>query len=489
MTYSKSEKDYFVLSRDLSRVERAIKRNRDVIIVSPPMSGLSEYLLQVKEHIQKSEIFNQHNLIFIDGANLKDLNTLAFLKGGFSNVILSQLEGLEVQKWDPSSRLADFFSGMFLDNPNLRLIVLIDNLHMLGHGLLGDFLEQIRVIAESNINNVKFVIGGHSINLREWDPEHNSPFNIADRIWLDDFSTEQTLLVVEKALFESPIEVSKYVPRYIDFLSSGHPYIVQQICSHLMMVNDLLGTSPKKISFKVVDEVVKMICRDGSDRLSQLIKQKITIISKESQDLLKNILKGCRYDAIKTSHQIEELRLVGLISNSRSNIWHIRNEIYELYIRKITPYSKIAIQPIPRRLFINIEGYRILFGLENDIRDFIISKMFITYPDKWESKFDPNLVGKWSNLKNEELRSGWYASEDFPTIAYSLFPELRKVIEDEHNWSAIFHKHFKPKDVFVGYFSNLEALRNKIAHNRPLNDKDIERLSEISDAFHNCMYD
>lgn len=489
MMVSSLERNIFMESRDLSRISSAIKKGRDIIVISPPLSGLSEYLFQVRKYIQESELFSQHTLLFIDAVGSDDTQTPIQLREKFTRTILSQLGELETPGWTSDNRLLDFFKEIQAQNQQLKLIIVLDNIQRWNTVLLRDFLEQVRVIAEEKTGNVRFILGGHSINLRELDPECTSPFNTADRIWLCDFTTDQALTIIEKSLADSPIKISKYVPIYIDFLSGGHPYLIHLICSHLIMINEMLGTAPRSVNFRVVDEVVKLICEDGRDQLFQLIQQKISSLSEEAIELLKYILQGYRYDAIKTFPQIEELRLAGLITNSRDNKWHIRNEMYNVYIRRIKPFSKIAVRHIPRRLFINVEGYKLLFDLENDIRDFVVSKLITTYPDKWESKIEIGLLKKWENLKNEELKSGWYASEEYSSITYSLFPDLRRVIEDENNWSAIFHKYFKPKEVFSGYFANLEALRNKIAHNRPLNDSDIDRLEEISQGFINCMFD
>jgi len=113
--------------------------------------------------------------------------------------------------------------------------------------------------------------------------------------------------------------------------------------------------------------------------------------------------------------------------------------------------------------------------------------MFDKFGDQWWRRVNEQIAAYCQGLKRKELESGWFSSEDLPDLAYSQFPHLKKIIDD--NWSAIFHWYFKPKSIFIGFFDALEGLRNKLAHNRPLTDLEVEHLATIASQFRNCMYD
>lgn len=234
---------------------------------------------------------------------------------------------------------------------------------------------------------------------------------------------------------------------------------------------------------------MEAICNDGRDRLLRQVARALEELSPLALEYLRNILNGDRYDSGKEAPPLRELARLGLVSNSKSLVWQVRNPVYDRYLRQqpcLTPVLSLE-WFVPRRLYVNLEGYGILFQLENDLRDFVISQLFEEFGAQWPRRVDQRIIDRCRGLKTKELESGWFPSEDLPDLAYSFFPDLKRIIDD--NWAAIFHRYFKPKGIFTGYFEALESIRNRIAHNRPLNDQEIDQLDLFASQFRNCMYD
>ena len=493
MTPFASQIDYTFRPRDISKIDNTLRNGRDAIVIAAPLSGLSAYLMQLRKHIQQAEHYSQAISLLIDFDKHKTIlrrdNNLPI---NFINIVFDSLGDFESSFKSKGSRLAELFDVFLENHTGLRLIIVIDNLQTLSDQQIKDFLEEIRVISEErknqeNLKRVQFVLGAQSINLSKLDPKHSSPFNIAEKVWLDDFLPTESKEMISYLLSISRLPISYLIYEYVDFLTGGHPYLINHLCTQLINVQNALGTSPKKITFKLIDHIISTICNDGQDKLFRKLSSDITNLQTDSVEVLKEILSGLRFDGMKTSPQIDELKLCGIITNSRRDIWHVRNYFFEVYLRKNFQAFTNLNNVISRRLFINDIGYKMLFDLENDLRDFIMAKMTSLYSSDWEARIDINISSRWGNLRTAEINSGWVSGEEFPKIAYSLFTDLRKVIDS--NWSTIFHEYFKPRDVFIGYFGNLEMLRNKIAHNRSLSDQDIEKLETIADSFRECMYE
>ena len=65
-------------------------------------------------------------------------------------------------------------------------------------------------------------------------------------------------------------------------------------------------------------------------------------------------------------------------------------------------------------------------------------------------------------------------------IYYIDFPDLKKIIIQKNNWDEIFKRMFGNKEWLIGLFTELEFIRNIIAHNRNLS-KNLSKY--LSDSF------
>ena len=122
------------------------------------------------------------------------------------------------------------------------------------------------------------------------------------------------------------------------------------------------------------------------------------------------------------------------------------------------------------------DGYERLHALENELRTFIFKKLMLKLGCSWWGNAVPEAVRqkKWNSpkeLKEKELNSKICDSETMlQLIHYTNFGDLKKIIEDEKNWNAIFKFIFEDQKV-IYKLEELEPIRNKIAHNRYLTEE------------------
>lgn len=480
-------------SREIQQVDKPLRKARDVLVIAPPASGLTTFLKGVGSHVEMAEHFSQFRVLHIDCGELVEGLTIE----SFCQLLLQKLNlDQNIAKTNPTKdeRLAEFLEGVLNNYENQRFVITLDNLHALPIEHIKLLLQQVRVVSESRrskqvLRYVMFVIGAHSLDLRQYDPEHDSPFNVAEKIHLEDLAEIEALEFIENSLSNSRYVTGFLVARYISYVTGNHPYLINEICSHVLdeIVSSTL--SNHKLDFRIIDQVVEIMCENGEDHLLRQLSHTIAGLADFTLDHLRDVLNGSFYDARKKSPPLRELALLGIISDSKGPVWQIRNPIFDLYLRRNPRLRPVLGSEsfVPSRLFANQEGYRILFKLENQLRHFVLAKMYAKYGSDWWQRVDANVAGYCQGLQTKELESGWFPSENLSLLAYAQLPHLRKIIND--NWAAIFHNYFKPQTIFTGVFEALEGIRNRIAHNRPLTDYEVEQLAQYAGLFQNCMYD
>ncbi|MFQ5892041.1 MAG: Swt1 family HEPN domain-containing protein, partial [Candidatus Methanofastidiosia archaeon] len=116
----------------------------------------------------------------------------------------------------------------------------------------------------------------------------------------------------------------------------------------------------------------------------------------------------------------------------------------------------------------SMDGFEILFNLENNLRIFMEERLQEAYGDRWWRKgVHYNVYANWQAKKKAEVNNPWCDTRDLPMLMYSNFTQLAMIIESNKNWD-IFRPYFKDKSSILGKLKELEPIRNKIAHNRPL---------------------
>lgn len=127
---------------------------------------------------------------------------------------------------------------------------------------------------------------------------------------------------------------------------------------------------------------------------------------------------------------------------------------------------------VPRE---NIDIYRCLYMIENALRELIIDSMEAVDGPLWYKKRLPgDVLAKYREAIKHEKNIKWTQLIPHHPIYYIDFPDLKKVIERKDNREQVFQQIFPRKDIFASTLSELEFIRNRIAHNRKATNKDSE---------------
>jgi len=125
----------------------------------------------------------------------------------------------------------------------------------------------------------------------------------------------------------------------------------------------------------------------------------------------------------------------------------------------------------------NLSSYSYIYVIENGLREFIIYELEKNYGARWYKQGLPgDILNKYKIGIQIERNVKWSQMIPHHPIYYIDFPDLKKIIERGDNWKNVFQKTFQKKDVFIGTLSEIEFIRNKIAHNRKVTLDDTEIL-------------
>jgi len=132
-----------------------------------------------------------------------------------------------------------------------------------------------------------------------------------------------------------------------------------------------------------------------------------------------------------------------------------------------------------------VRAYAILYLLENSLRQFIKEKLEEKVgADWWDKVVSTTIRENCENRRKKETGSPWHEVKESHPLWYTLFDELESIIQA--NW-GVFQPHFRDQHSVIGRLSELEIARNNIAHNRLLEETELERLRVYSRDILACV--
>ena len=130
----------------------------------------------------------------------------------------------------------------------------------------------------------------------------------------------------------------------------------------------------------------------------------------------------------------------------------------------------------------NLQAYRILYSLENALRELIIERLEVVHGPRWyKCRLPGDIFQSYKTGRQIERAIRWSALIPHHPIYYVDFPSLKKVIERKDNWKDSFEQIFQRKDIFLGQLSAVEPIRNKVAHNRFVDTGEVNNLRAVYD--------
>lgn len=118
----------------------------------------------------------------------------------------------------------------------------------------------------------------------------------------------------------------------------------------------------------------------------------------------------------------------------------------------------------------NARAYRLIAIIEVGLRELVVEVLNEEVGAKWwETHLPPDLKEKCLSGIQSERRTPWMDLYDHHPVYYLDFPDLRKILESRRTW-GYFAPYFKSKQHIANALSDLEPIRNRVAHNRHVSD-------------------
>jgi len=312
-------------AKDLNRVTAGIKAGEYWGIFGLRQIGKSTFLRQIKHALRQYH----SELIDFEVSPSTEEQFYEWLTGLFSERIPSDTGFPISNKW--SEYNPDFKFIKFLEEfkPTKKVLLLFDEIE--GIPSLENFLRILRQIYHrrddiKHFRNYAFVIAGSSdlISLTEGK---NSAFNIAKFLYLDDFSREEAIQLIDQPFKKLNNKMDSQVEPKLFSLVHGHPQILQHACHHLF---EIASDEHRDIHEKDVDDAIEAILKNNTtiDNLGNEIRK-----DKKLESLVKSILKG---EIIKyLPYKEYSIKGGGPIIEDEKSSCKIRNGVYKRYLRDI----------------------------------------------------------------------------------------------------------------------------------------------------------
>ena len=126
--------------------------------------------------------------------------------------------------------------------------------------------------------------------------------------------------------------------------------------------------------------------------------------------------------------------------------------------------------------------------LEEKLRKCLEGRLSSLTPNWWIERVPPDIrkQAEIRKRKNEKLWP-WYGKEDRPLHYYINFSEYQKIIIKKDNWREAFKPIFKDETITSAKLTELEPIRNDIAHNRKLTVRQFEHLKTYAMDLISCI--
>jgi hypothetical protein len=136
-----------------------------------------------------------------------------------------------------------------------------------------------------------------------------------------------------------------------------------------------------------------------------------------------------------------------------------------------------------------IQAFLQLRAVENVLRELIIEQLTESFGPRWQRTQVPDDIRrKLYDAIAIERRYKWVDLIPYHPIYYTDFPDLKKIIERNDNWTNAFRAVLGDrKDIISGMLSELEPLRNAIAHGRSLGLSSARIVANARGRFHTAL--
>lgn len=190
-----------------------------------------------------------------------------------------------------------------------------------------------------------------------------------------------------------------------------------------------------------------------------------------SRTLVKRVKKAEQYKKLDTrirhaTTQLELMRADGLIQNNA-----LPKHLSE-----------------PKRTLPQPNANAMLKEVESSLRRFIEQKLSAQRTDWWTSYVPANIRNRVENrMHRSEVVWPWHSLTSSNLVDYLDFSDYRKIILETNNWDHVFKHVFASKAFIETRLTEIEPIRNDIAHSRSISKTSQDKLRIYSEELNICM--
>ena len=360
--------------KDVNEIVDGINKGDYWVISGPRQIGKTTLYYHVKNELPEAH----HIIIDFEIFSTNEENFYQWLIDQFISTIPS--DPITVKNYTPRLKFINFLER-FKPKEDKRIIIIFDEIDGLPN--LKSFLKVWRKVyierIQKNVLNKYSVIMAGSKDLIAQTIGPNSPFNIARKFDIKDFSPEESRELIEKSQ-QLKNKIRDRAKEYLIFQTSGHPQLLQHLC-HI-----LFDKTIKENRDLTVDDIDKGIYELYKSNSTLGILKENVQTNRELTELVKQILDKKKITYI--DHQEFSSFGVGAIVEDKENkkFCTIRNDVYKKFLEDI-----LQISPPPGKKSSTV--YKKPISKNMTLRQ--KPRIFISYSHKDE---------KWKNLLSEHLK-------------------------------------------------------------------------------------
>ncbi len=497
-----------IRDKELKKIQLAVDHQEYILVSSSPQSGLTTFFSQAISQMKSQTGVNSVVPVYIIARDLEE-PFFVYLAIQVAKYFIGEVKNLSYRKKKFAEKekegIEALFQAAFGKSNQGSIVFFIDEFHTLPieqQRLLVCYMRQLHSYRpqSSYLHRIIFVLGG-TLRWQSIDPQRISPFsNAASKVVLQDLTREDTAFFVSRFFARHHCRISEISCEYIYEVTQGHCYLTTALCK------TIISLAPSEVRFQQIDKAVHDLIVEGDNHLHNF-RRKICALDDYDIKPLLDIMEGkvIRRSGFSPDLRIENLILLGVLCADKENRLRLRNSLYTKFLRR-DPFfrEKIAsathITPdeflCDHIISANKQAYSHINRIENELRNFLVSKLYQEFQDQWEEKglgiltTEPERDGggvekkldKVLRLrqKKEQMDVSLPYTED-PIIGYATFKELENIVVK--HWKKIFKAIIISQDRFKVYLTTLNRIRNKLAHNRRVTDQDITKIEEIETSF------
>lgn len=327
--------EYYVFRQADRDADFAIQQKKLIAIIAPRQTGKTSLLWSIKSKLN-DRISQKWRYSYIDLAHIKDLDRSEW----YSYIVKKIAHDLKLPLNDmPEGQTG--FEDLILEKTGIKsksfVALFFDEVEsLLGHSFCVTFLSTLRhifqVVSSSQTNGQLLIALAGTVTTDDLIKDtNNSPFNVAEKIKIEDFSRDESNFLSSK-LETNGLIICEDVHDCIYEWAAGHPYLTHRICEKIMTTCQ--KNKIKKVNLEFVDTIVNnyILSQTNPDSNISHIKRKIRDLKPKPAAVWNDVKRGKRVKSTKSGFY--QLYLTGAVSEDSNKFVKIRNRIYEKALKQ-----------------------------------------------------------------------------------------------------------------------------------------------------------